>query len=140
MDGTETRARARIAPGEPREIGRVNAAITRLIGAATGGRAPNVFTTLARNRRLFRRWLWFAGALMPGGRLPRAESELAILRVADNCGSDYEWSHHQALGRAAGLTVEEIERVRRGPDAEGWAPRQRLILRTADELHADRTV
>ena len=32
-----------------------------LIGAATGGGPPNVFTTLARHRGLFRRWLRFAG-------------------------------------------------------------------------------
>ena len=44
----------------------------KLLGLATGGRPPNVFTTLARNRGLFRRWLWFAGGLMPGGKLPRA--------------------------------------------------------------------
>ena len=140
VPGTETRARPRIPPGERREIGLVNAALTGLIGAATGGRAPNVFTTLARNRRLFRRWLWFAGALMPGGKLPRRETELVILRVAHNCGSDYEWRHHRSLGRAAGLTAAEIERVREGPAGEGWEPRQRLLLRVADELHAERTV
>jgi alkylhydroperoxidase family enzyme len=136
----EPDTQARIQPGTAREIGRVNFAIARLVGAATGGPPPHVFTTLARHRRLFRRWLRFAGALMPGGTLPRAESELMILRVAHNCGSEYEWRHHQRLGRAAGLTAEEVERVRRGPDAEGWSPRQRLLLRAADELHSDRTL
>jgi alkylhydroperoxidase family enzyme len=132
--------RARIQPGTAREIGRVNFAIARLVGAATGGPPPHVFTTLARHRRLFRRWLRFAGALMPGGILARAESELMILRVAHNCGSEYEWRHHERLGRAVGLTAEEVERVREGPDAEGWSPRQRLLLRAADELHSDRTL
>jgi alkylhydroperoxidase family enzyme len=130
----------RIAPGSTSEIGRVNAAIARLIGMAAGGRAPNVFTTLARHRRLFRRWLRFAGGLMPGGELPRAESELVILRVAHNCGSDYEWRHHERLGRVAGLTPAEIDRVRHGPAAEGWEPQQELLLRAVDELHADRTI
>ena len=57
----------RIAPGTKDDIGRVNWAIARAIGLATGGRPPNVFTTLARHRSLFRRWLRFAGGLMPGG-------------------------------------------------------------------------
>src|SRR5919199_2032413 len=130
----------RIAPGTTRDIGYVNAAITRVIGAATGGRAPNVFTTLARHRRLFRRWLWFAGALMPRGTLPRADTELVILRVAHNCGSDYEWGHHERIGARAGLSAEEIARVRTGPDANGWTERQALLLRAADELHADRAL
>lgn len=128
----------RIAPGGPAEIGRVNHALARLIGAATGTGPPNVFTTLARHRRLFRRWLRFAGALMPGGRLPRADTELLILRTSHNCHSDYEWHHHARLGRDAGLTGEDIERVRSGPDAPGWNERRRALLRAADQLHAER--
>src|SRR4051794_26094484 len=87
----------RIAPGTPAEIGPLNTLITRAIGTATGGPPPNVFPTLARHRRLFRRWLRFAGALMPGGLLPRVDTELLILRVAHNTGSDYEWGHHEHL-------------------------------------------
>lgn len=127
----------RIRPGTRREIGWVNAGIVRVLGLATGGRPPNIFTTLARHHGLFRRWLWFAGALMPGGKLPRIETELVILRVAHNAGSEYEWGHHERLGKRAGLSAEEIERVRSGPDAPGWSERQALLLRAADEMHAD---
>lgn len=73
---------------------------------------------------------------MPGGKLPRRDSELVILRVADNTGCAYEWGHHQRLGQRAGLSAEEVERVRSGPDAPGWTPRQQLLLRAADEMHA----
>jgi AhpD family alkylhydroperoxidase len=131
---------ARIEPGGPADIGRVNYGIARLIGAAAGGGPPHVFTTLGRHRRIFRRWLRFAGALMPGGLLPRADSELVILRVAHNTGCEYEWRHHERLGAAAGLAAERIAAARIGPDAEGWTERQRLLLRAVDELHADRTL
>ncbi len=127
----------RIAPGGREQIGWVNAAIVRVLGLATGGRPPHVFTTLARNRRLFRRWLWFAGALMPGGKLPRADSELVILGVAHLTDNEYEWGHHERLGARAGLSPEEIERVRQGPDAPGWSPRQRLLLAAAGECHTE---
>ena len=128
----------RISPGGRREIGTINVAITRILGVATGGGPPNVFTTLARHRGLFRRWLRFAGALMPGGLLPRHESELVILRVAANCRCEYEWLHHERLGRIAGLTPAQIQAVRSGPDADGWSDRERLLLRAADELHRER--
>src|SRR5215218_732307 len=121
-------SKARIEPGTRRQIGPVNAAIVWALGRATGGRPLNIFTTLARHRGLFRRWLWFAGALMPGGKLPRRDSELVILRVADNSGCAYEWGHHERLGKRAGVSSEEVERVRSGPGAEGWSPRQRLLL------------
>ena len=134
MSGTEP---PRIAPGGRREIGWVNAALVGVAGIAVGGDPPHVFSTLARHRGLFRRWLLFAGGLMPGGRLPRADTELVILRVAANTGCDYEWDHHARLARRAGLTAEQVERARAGPEAGGWSPRQELLLRAADELHAD---
>jgi AhpD family alkylhydroperoxidase len=127
--------RPRIAPGGRREIGLLNAGIARAAGIATRGHPPHIFTTLARHRRLFRRWLWFAGALMPGGRLPREETELLILRVAHNTGCEYEWSHHERMGRRVGLGEEEIARVREGPVAPGWSERRALLLAAADELH-----
>ncbi len=129
----------RIEPGTAREIGRLNAGITQALGAATGGSPPNLFTTLARHRGIFRKWLRFAGALMPGGSLPRNESELMILRVAHNTDCEYEWRHHERLGAQAGLTLEEIERVKLGADG-GWSPRRSALLRAADELHADRRI
>ncbi len=127
---------ARIEPGTRRDIGLVNTVIARAIGRAAGTSGPpHLFTTLSRHRRLYRSWLRFAGRLMPGGLLPRRDTELLILRVAHNCGCEYEWRHHEHLGQAAGLTREDIDRVRVGASADGWTSRQALLLRAADELH-----
>ncbi|MFL5779884.1 MAG: carboxymuconolactone decarboxylase family protein [Thermoleophilaceae bacterium] len=131
-------AQPRIAPGDRGEIGIVNTAITRVIGRAAGTGPPNLFTTLARHRGLFRRWLWFAGGLMPGGRLPRADTELVILRVAHRCDCEYEWRHHERLAARAGLDRTAVERVRFGPEASEWTARQRLLLTAVDELHERR--
>lgn len=130
----------RITPGSRDQIGLVNAGIVTLLGKASGGAPPNLFPTLARHRGLFRHWLRFAAALMPGGSLPRDESEILILRVAHNTGCEYEWRHHERLGNSAGLSVEEIERVRQGPEAAGWSHRRTVLLRAADELHAERRI
>lgn len=130
----------RIAPGSVCDIGRVNWLISRALGLATGGGPPNLFTTLARHRGLFRPWLRFAGALMSGGQLPAADAELLILRVAHNSGCEYEWRHHERLAQTAGLTSLQVQRTRHGPAAEIWSPRQRVLLRAADELHADRVI
>jgi alkylhydroperoxidase family enzyme len=110
----------------------------RLAGRVTGTEPPGVFLTLGRHRRLFWGWLLFAGALMPGGRLPRRETELVILRVATLSGNEYELTQHRRLGRRAGLSTAEIDRVADGPDAGGWGERERLLLRATDELHAHR--
>jgi AhpD family alkylhydroperoxidase len=128
----------RVLPGGRREIGVVNAGIARVLGVASGGPPPAVFTTLARHRRLFRPWLRFAARLMPLGVLPRRDSELVILRVAHLCQCEYEAAQHERLARGAGLSAAEIARIAQGPAAPGWAPRQATLLRAADELHADR--
>jgi len=133
-------SKPRVAPGTRAEIGLVNSAIVRLIGLALRRQPPNVFTTLARHRRLFRRWLWFAGALMPRGTLPRCDSELVILRVAHNTGSEYEREQHEQIGRQVGLSVEEIARVREGAGASGWSERQAALLEASDQLHANREI
>lgn len=131
----------RIAPGSRGEIGRVNSLIVSAIGRAAGTpEPPHLFTTLARHRRLFRRWLRFAGGLMPGGKLPRRDTELLILRVAHNCDCDYERGHHEQIAPRAGVLHEEIERTTDGPDAPGWSSRDAALLRAADELHAERTI
>lgn len=131
----------RIHPGRPAETGWPNALIVDALGRAAGttGR-PNLFATLARHRRLFRGWLYFAGTLMPGGTLRRADTEIVILRVAQNCGCEYEWRHHRRLARKAGLEPSDVDRVRQGPDAPGWTPRASLLLRCADSIHERRDV
>lgn len=130
----------RITPGSRAEIGRLNSLIVAAIWRAAGTqRPPNLFTTLARHRRLFRAWLRFAGALMPRGKLPRIDTEIVILRVAHNTRAEYEQRHHERLGRASGLTAEQIAALDRDDvGAATWSERQRLLIRAADEMHRTR--
>jgi alkylhydroperoxidase family enzyme len=104
-------------------------------GDATG--ASNVATTLLRHPLLFRRWASLSGRLLYGSLLPHRDRELLILRTASNCHADYEWAHHIVLGKQAGLTDEEIERVRNGPTDESWSSDDAVLLSAADELHQD---
>jgi AhpD family alkylhydroperoxidase len=126
----------RIPPGGWREVGPFVALFARVAGRVQGTEPPAVFLTLGRHRRLFWGWLHFAGRLMPGGRLSRRESELVILRVASRRGSSYELTQHRRLGRRAGLTAEEIDRIEAGGPAGSFSPREVLLLRTSDELLA----
>lgn len=130
----------RIAPGGLRETGPAIWAFSRVAGRAMGTQPPAVFTTLGRGRGLFWGWLHFAGRLMPGGRLPRRSTELLILRVAHVRGSAYEFAHHVALGRRAGVVEADVERVKAGPAADGWDPAEHVLLQACDELLETRDV
>jgi alkylhydroperoxidase family enzyme len=132
----------RIAPGTRASNGRVNWATARVIGLG-GGTAgpPNLFTTLGRHRRLFRPWLRFAGRLMPGGTLPRADAELVILRVAHLCDAPYERAHHERIGARAGLSRDQISALATDePPSSAFSSRQRAILNAVDELVATHTL
>lgn len=111
--------------------------VAAAVGRASGTRAPAVFTTLGRHPRIFWPWLCFAGALLAGGRLTRPQTELVILRVATLNDSDYELVQHRPIARRAGLSRTEVDRVAAGPDADGWTPVQRTLLRAVDALQAD---
>jgi alkylhydroperoxidase family enzyme len=97
----------------------------------------NIFTTFARHESLFLAWLRFGGFLLGGGVLPARERELLILRTGFNCGSSYEWGQHVRIAESVGIDHEEILRVAKGPQAEGWPLADAVLLEAADELHED---
>ncbi|MEO9326594.1 carboxymuconolactone decarboxylase family protein [Gordonia aurantiaca] len=123
----------RVAPGGLRELGPFNFAFARGAARVIGVEDAHIFSTLGRAKGLFRAWLHFSGRLMPFGSLPRKDTEMIIIRVAHLRGCEYEIDHHRRLGRRAGITDAEFDRILEGPDA-GWGDRERAILRAVDEL------
>lgn len=131
---TSRPSRPRLAPLRPDELDENQADALRGVGAM--GPTVNIFSTLVRHPGLFRKWLPFGGKLL-SGRLPARDRELLVLRVGWRCQSEYEWAQHVVIGRAAGLSDAEIERIKGGPDAPGWSPEDATLLRAADELKDD---
>ncbi len=101
------------------------------------GPVLNIFRTLAHHPKLFKRWLVFGAHVLGRSTLPARERELVILRVGWKCRSEYEWGQHVLIGRDAGLSDDEIERIAEGPEAAGWSETDRLLLRASDELVDD---
>ena len=139
MSVTNKAAGPRVAPATRSELGPVNALLMRVARRAAGTKEPpNLFATIGRHRGLFRRWLFFAGALMPRGKLPRADTELVILRVSHLTGCPYEADYHVPMGRKAGLSAAQVDAVARDEiDPADWSPRQAAIVAAVDELHRD---
>jgi len=99
------------------------------------GRVLNIFRTLAVHPKLLKRWLVFGNHVLFKSSLPPRERELLILRTGWLCRAEYEWGQHAIIGKQAGLTDEEIGRIKEGPDAAGWNDFDRALLRAVDELH-----
>jgi 4-carboxymuconolactone decarboxylase len=109
-----------------------------LLAVVTRGKpAHNVFATLVRHPKLFKRWTPFGGHLLFASSLPPRQRELLILRAAWLTRAEYEWGQHVEIAKRAGLGKAEIERVASGPDAAGWTEDEAALLRAADELWED---
>ena len=105
------------------------------------GMAPLVlFTTLARDERLFRKF--FAGGLLDKGHLTVRQREIVIDRTTARCHSEYEWGVHVALfGRRVGLAEPHLRSLVYGAaDDACWSDDDRLLIRLCDELHDHCTV
>nr|HMP63814.1 carboxymuconolactone decarboxylase family protein [Phenylobacterium sp.] len=72
--------------------------------------------------------------------LPAREREIVILRIGFLCRSGYEWTQHVPIGKQAGLTDEEVARIKLGADAPGWSAADGALIRATDELHHDQFI
>jgi 4-carboxymuconolactone decarboxylase len=108
-----------------------------LEGLRRDGQVYNIFATLARHPKLLKRWLVFGNHILAKSTLPAREREIAILRMGWLCRAVYEWGHHVDIGKQAGLSEVDIQRIAAGPDALGLDPFEAVLLRAVDELHAD---
>lgn len=101
------------------------------------GRVYNVRATLSRHWVASKKFgVWGSHIMGDTSTLVPRQREILILRIGWLCQAEYEWGQHVLYGKNAGLTDEEIARIKAGPDAEGWDAFDASLLRAADELHA----
>ena len=96
----------------------------------------NALGLFAHHPALTRAYNTFNGHILFATTLTVRQRELLVLRVATLRSCEYEWLQHVVLGRDAGLTDDEIDRVVAGPDADGWDDLERALLAAVDELLA----
>lgn len=124
---------ARISPAAGPFVDEVQQWLTRTMPA---GRHPlALFTTLARDTRLFKRF--FSGSLLDPGHLTLRQREIVIDRTTALCRSEYEWGVHVTFfARRVGLTPEQLHSTVHGGAQDGcWSADERLLLNLCDELH-----
>lgn len=131
---------ARIPPGGRRELGLLGWLFCRLSARVWGVPEVHLFTTLAQHRRLFWPWLPFSGILLRRGRLPEADTELAILRVGHLRASGYELQQHRRIALRRGVSAAEQAAIFAWPSGGGLSPRQQVLLTAVDQLVNDRMI
>lgn len=125
---------ARIPPGDRKQLGLINWAISRV--AARKVRAPHMhlFEVLGYHKTLFWSFLPYGDVLLNHGKLSKQDKELVILRVGHLRDSEYELQQHRRLARSRGLDAALQARIFAGPETEGLTGRQRTLLEAVDEF------
>jgi alkylhydroperoxidase family enzyme len=124
---------ARMSPAQPPFAAEIQARLDRIMPKGT---PPLIlFTSLARDKRLFERFM--AGGLLDRGRLTLRQREIVIDRTTALSRSEYEWGVHIAIFAArAGLTATQIRATTtENGDDPTWTDEDRVLLRACDQLH-----
>ena len=98
---------------------------------------PEIILTMLRHPALFSRLTELGIQLLGKGELPARERELVVLRGAWLCQAPYEFGEHVFVAKKAGVTSEEIDRLKIGSSAPGWSEHEAALMRAVEELHRD---
>jgi 4-carboxymuconolactone decarboxylase len=96
---------------------------------------PQALGLFAHHVDLGAAWMTFTDFLA-GERstLDPALRELAILRVAWQTGSAYEWKQHTRIALGTGLSTAQLYALPDGPAAAVWTPVERSVLEAVDQI------
>jgi 4-carboxymuconolactone decarboxylase len=107
--------------------------MARLPYAEIPERTPqlNIFKLIANAETAFKPFMKYGLVLLRDLEVDPVVREQAILRVAAlTPGAEYEWVQHEAIGRAVGMTEEQIEACRSGKPGD-------IVLRFTEEVVRD---
>ncbi|HEY2562059.1 MAG TPA: carboxymuconolactone decarboxylase family protein [Acidimicrobiales bacterium] len=98
------------------------------------GHWPNLYATLANAPDLLAAWVDFAWTLRAVPESDRALRELAIMRVAQLSGSDYEWQAHWPMALDAGVPTAKLTALDDWRNAGHFSADERLVLGATESL------
>ena len=123
-----------VTPGTKPELSALEA---RIQGAR--GRISPLYTVLLNSPELASGWEHLFTVIRQKTSVPPALRELVILRIAVLNGADYEFEAHVPHALAAGMTQENIDRLRRD-EIEQLSYLEKLVLQYTDAITRDLVV
>jgi alkylhydroperoxidase family enzyme len=94
----------------------------------------NINKMMAHAETCVRHYMRLGSALLSQLQLDPVLRELAILRVATLCDSDYERLQHEKIARTEGVSEEKISSVRIGINEPCFSEAELLVLKYTEEV------
>ncbi len=105
-----------------------------------GGGIINLYRALGNSPSILRNFLRLGNSLLAYGQLPPNLRELAILRISQMTGADYEWAHHIPLAKQVGVSEEQIKTLKEWEVHDCFDDRMRALLLYVETITRDVTV
>jgi len=99
-----------------------------------GNAVLNLHRAVANSPNMLRNFMRLGNSLLRHGLLPAALRELAVLRIAQMTGADYEWAHHVPLALQTGVSREQIDDLGDWPTSPHFDERARATLRYVEAV------
>lgn len=113
-------------------------------GGTESDAPPRLYQAMVNNPPILEAFRQMASTLRAECGLDERRREIVILTAARATGAEYEWHHHVHIGRAVGLSVEEICAIADGRSDAFDAPEAvlveyttHLVAGTVDGTHHD---
>ncbi|MFC2032855.1 carboxymuconolactone decarboxylase family protein [Chloroflexota bacterium] len=81
-----------------------------------------------------RNFMRLGGSLLGKAELSPKLRELAILRIAQLAGSEYEWAQHYLIALEVGVRQEQTEAISQWQDLTNFNDEERAVLQYTDEV------
>lgn len=130
----ELRYPGRIPPLQPRELKLWQKLFLTAIRIGAGDTYDyTCFLVTARLGKVMPLHTLFFTQLLQHGRIPQADNECIVTRVAWRMGCQYEYAHHTRMALELGVPQAEVESLTNEHDPS-WSPRIRTLMTATDEL------
>ena len=100
------------------------------------GKPVSLYRALGNQPALVAAWTEFFNAIRHQSTTPRALREIMILRAAQLACSEYEWAHHLAMARKAGVREPQIEALADWRNSVQFDDRERAALALTEAVIA----
>ena len=118
---------------DPGDDGDLKDMYERLAQGGLGLGVLNIFKVVAHNPALLRNWARLGTTMLTGGIVlsPRLR-ELAILRVGQLSGSEYEFGQHIRIAGTVGISYDEMAALQDYADSDTFSELERAVLAYVD--------
>lgn len=109
-------------------------------GDVLAGPKLNIVLTLAHHPELATAYRQLGRQMVVNSTLPDREKEIAVLRTSYLLKCDYEFNKHARAARHAGVSRDEIEAIKVGPQSPDLSSFDQTLVRAVDQLVQDTTI